>query len=45
MMRHVFIFVVAAGAGALLALLLRSALHRPYVGDAPDTHAHAAESP
>jgi hypothetical protein len=30
MMRHVFIFIIAAVVGALLALLMRSAWHQPY---------------
>jgi hypothetical protein len=36
MLRQVIIFVIAVGAGALLTLAVRSALHRPFDVKIPD---------
>lgn len=34
MIRHLCIFIITAGIGAVLALTVRTALHRPYVASA-----------
>jgi len=36
MIRHLCIFIIAAGFGAVLALIVRSTMHRPYVAPAMD---------
>lgn len=47
MIRHLLIFIIAAGIGALLALAVRSAWHQPYAAPAmePDGHDHPAPTP
>lgn len=41
MIRHLLIFVIAAGLGAVCALVLRSALHQPYAAATEPTSAPA----
>jgi len=49
MIRHLFIFVITAGIGALLALVVRSALHQPYAAPAmsapTEQHKHPPGTP
>jgi len=46
MIRHVLIFVIAAGIGALLALAVRSAWHQPYAAPAMEAPAdHEKHAP
>lgn len=45
MIRHVLTFVIAAGIGALIALLVRSALHQPYGDTAPAAPGHEQHQP
>ena len=45
MIRHVLIFVIAAGIGALLALAVRSAWHQPYAAPAMEQDDHSTPPP
>lgn len=45
MIRHVLIFVIAAGIGALLALALRSAWHQPYAAPTMEQDGHDQPAP
>lgn len=45
MIRQVLIFVIAAGLGALVALAVRSALHRPYAAPTPAPVSPAPAAP
>ena len=47
MIRHLLIFIGAAGVGALLALAVRSAWHQPYAAPVtePGGHDHPAPAP
>lgn len=47
MIRHLLIFIITAGIGAVLALAVRSAWHQPYAAPVvePDAHDHPAPAP
>lgn len=45
MIRHVLIFVITAGIGALLALAMRSAWHQPYAAPTMEKDGHGQPAP